>query len=284
MMAMRRSIVLAVLAWAGLASSAPSKRDLEWTLSSSAEDSSAVRFGFDRFGVHTAPVSWREADGDLVDLAELVDPTIATAADGKAVWVAAHVRRAVQCAGLTGTVAQCEDPSEPPVEVTLLLEASGKKWRPVAVHSAQAIRDGDVAKAIAGGAKLAALPRSIGAGAEGAVKVFEGSIGDPKAFVASVSDRKDAVLTGSAPGEKTVGGAKVRSKLSSWKLAFMVHDGVAAGTTASKTVAWVAANLDARPAGKPEAKPTPYRALLVYEQKAGAWHLVAAQFSFVAPQ
>lgn len=126
------------------------------------------------------------------------------------------------------------------------------------------------------------IPKRIGAGAEDAVKVFEGSIGDPKIFAASVSDRKDAVLIGSAPGEKTVGGAKVSAKLTNWKLAFAVHDGVAAGTTASKTVAWIAANLDARPAGKPDAKPAPYRALLIYEQKAGAWKLVAARFSFVA--
>lgn len=280
---MRTSIVFAVLAWAGLAAAAPSKKDLMWTLTSGGDDdSSAVRFGFDRLGVHPEPKTWADADGDRVDLAELVDPTIATAADGKAVWVAAHVKRAVQCAGLTGTVAQCEDPSVPPVEVTLLLEANGKKWRPVAVHSAQALRDGDVAKAVAGGAKLAAIPKNIGAGAEDAVKVFEGSIGDPKVFAASVSDRKDAVLIGSAPGEKTVGGAKVSAKLSNWKLAFAVHDGVAAGTTASKTVAWIAANLDARPAGKPDAKPAPYRALLIYEQKAGAWKLVVAQFSFVA--
>jgi hypothetical protein len=284
MSTMRSSIVFAVLAWVGLASAAPSKKALEWVLSSVGTDASAVRFGFDRFGVHPAPASWQEADGDVGDLAELVDPTIATAADGKAAWVAAHVRRAVQCAGLTGTVVQCEDPSSPAVEVTLLLEPSGKDWRPVAVHSALAIRDGDVAKAVAGGAKLATIPRSVGVDAEDAVKRFEGSIGDPKTFASTVSDRKDAVLTGSALGEKTVGGAKVRGRLASWKLAFAVHDGIAAGTTASKTVAWVAANLDARPDGKPDAKPTPYRALMIYEQKAGAWQLVAAQFSFVAAQ
>jgi hypothetical protein len=205
-----------------------------------------------------------------------------TSSDGKAAWVATHARRAIQCAGLTGTVKQCGDPTDT-IEVTLLYEAAGKKWRPVAVHSAHAMADKDVTRAIAGGAKLDPIAKQVDPTAEAAVKVFESSLADPKALAATVSDRKDAVLIGSAPGEKIIGGAKIRTTLQAWKLALSVHDGIAAGTTASKTVAWVAANLDARPVGKADARPNPYRALFIYEQKASGWQLVAAQFSFPRP-
>ncbi len=272
---MHRWLVLVVLVPL-LAHAAPSRQDVTWTLTNRGDDdSSAVKFGFDQSGVHASPKSWDDADTDRIDLIELDAPTIATAADGKAVWVATHARRAVQCAGLTGTVKQCGDPKDT-IEVTLLYEQAGKKWRPVAVHSAHAMTDADAAKAAIA---LDAIPKRIGPDAQAAVDVFTASLADPKAFAASVSDRKDAVLTGSGPGEKYVGGAKLKATLQGWKLAFTVHDGIAAGTTASKSVAWVAANLDARPVGKPDAKPTAYRALMLYEHEGSAWRLVAAQFS-----
>ena len=55
-----------------------------------------------------------------------------------------------------------------------------------------------------------------------------------------------------------------------------------AGVTSSKTIAFVAANLDATSLKKPKAKPTPYRVLFVYENTGTSWQLVQAHFSVVA--
>jgi hypothetical protein len=107
------------------------------------------------------------------------------------------------------------------------------------------------------------------------------ALADPQKLAASVDDRKDAVLFGSEPKERFVGTKDVRATLLRWKLAFQVRDGVAAGLTSSKSVAWVAANVDARPSDKPAAKATPYRATLVYEKIEGTWKLVVLQFSSV---
>jgi len=118
-------------------------------------------------------------------------------------------------------------------------------------------------------------------GAEELVKVFEASIGDPKALAATVSDRKDVVLYGNEAKERTVGGAKVKAKLLAWKLGFAVRDGIQAGLTSSKAIGWVVANVDAKSAKKPKDKPVPYRLLFLYEKKGTAWKLVSANFSFV---
>lgn len=123
------------------------------------------------------------------------------------------------------------------------------------------------------------LPKEI-AGAEDVVKVFEASLGDPKAFAATVSDRADVVLYGSELAERTVGGAKVKAKLSAWKLAFKVRDGIQAGVTKSRRVAWVAANVDATSTKKPKNPSEPYRVLALYEKTGSEWKLVQAQFSF----
>ena len=113
------------------------------------------------------------------------------------------------------------------------------------------------------------------------VALFRASLADPKRLVASVSKRKDAVLLGSAPKETFVGGAKVAATLAKWKLELDVRDGVAAGVTASKTVAWIAANVDATTR---TGDAIPYRLLALYEYEKGkAWRLVAITFSFTAP-
>jgi hypothetical protein len=272
---MRRIILLLIVA-AGSAHGDPSKTDIKWMLTNRGDqDNTAARFGFDPATAHPDAKSWDDANPYRPELVDLSSTTIATAADGKAGWVSTHVAWAMQCAGLTGTVAQCGAPSQT-YEVTLVVEANGKTWRPIASHVAHAMSDADASKE---NGKLVAIPRSIEPAAEDAVKVFEATLASPAALAASVSDRKDVVLTGSGPGEHAIG-AQVKTKIIGWKLAFTVHDGVAAGTTTSKSIAWVAANLDARPAGSPDAKPTTYRALFVYQREARSWHIVAAHFSF----
>jgi hypothetical protein len=127
------------------------------------------------------------------------------------------------------------------------------------------------------------LPRKIDPAAADAVKRFEATLGDPKAFAATVSDRKDAFMFGSDARERYQGGDKVRATLAKWQLAFKLRDGIVAGATASKTVAWLAANVDARPAAKPKAAATPYRVTAIYELHGKSWDIVELQFSVLPP-
>lgn len=87
------------------------------------------------------------------------------------------------------------------------------------------------------------------------------------------------MLYGSAREERFVGGAKVRAKLLAWNLGLTVRDGVQAGLSHGKSLAWVAANVDARPAKTPKAAPTPYRLLVIYEKTGDSWRAVSVSFS-----
>jgi hypothetical protein len=122
------------------------------------------------------------------------------------------------------------------------------------------------------------MPERVDPAAAEAVKRFRATLGDPAAFAKSISDRKDVVLFGSDLNERYVGGAAVRATLATWKLAFAIRDGVAAGVTASKTVAWVAAYVDARMAGKPTPSAV-YLVSAVYEKHGTSWDIVLLQFS-----
>jgi hypothetical protein len=271
-------LVVPVLAFAG-----PTKKQLEWTLTNRGDDAdTAVKLGFDSEGVHDGAKTWEEANRDRRELVELRDPTIATAADGRAAWAATTARRGSQCAGLTGTIDKCKDYEEPSVAVLLLYEQDAKdkkRWNPVVVHSAIPLTAKDYTKRVAD-AKLDPIANKIDSAAEPAVAVFKASLADPKALATSVSKRKDVVLLGSAPKEKFVGGAKVAATLAKWKLALSVRDGIAAGVTTSKTVAWVATNVDAKPES---GATTPYRVLALYELEKGKdWHLVALSFSYTS--
>jgi hypothetical protein len=84
-------------------------------------------------------------------------------------------------------------------------------------------------------------------------------------------------MYGSDPKERFVGPGAVRGALTRWKLAFDVKDGVRAGVTKAKTVAWIGANLSARDnAGKDKGT---YRVTAIYEKQGEAWKLVVLHFS-----
>jgi hypothetical protein len=101
----------------------------------------------------------------------------------------------------------------------------------------------------------------------------------------TVSERKDAVLFGSAAKERFVGGPAIRKAMKSWRLAFTVRDDIAWGTTKGRML-WIAANMDARPLDKPKATPVPYRVFLIYEGDAGGndYELVHGSFSAMTEQ
>ena len=220
-------------------------------------------------GVNPSPDAYPEPDPYPVKgISARVKPNpIAFTADAKAGWITADVDGKWPCA-----VIGCKEQSAT-MHATMVFEAD-KPWHPIALDLA----DPHAAK---DAAKLAPpeLKRQIDAGAEEPAKLFESTIGDAKALTATVSDRKEAVLYGSEPTEKYVGGAAVKSTLAKWNFTFKVRDGVQAGVTSNKALAWVAANVDATSAKKPAAKPTPYMALFVYEKVDTTWKLVVAQFS-----
>jgi hypothetical protein len=215
-------------------------------------------------GVTAAPADYTDAMTSYGGEHYVVSakPVVATAGDGKAAWVATDLAFREYCAKPS-----CD--KDPPWALGHM----------TAVFDAGKLIAWDITK-LAKANKPSAFPaitRAVDAPAQAAEKQFEETLGDPAALAKTVSDRKDVVLYGSDPGERFVGGAAVRAQLAKWKLGFKLRDGVQAGATASGSLAFVVANVDA---AKPSAKTaTPYRLFAVYEKTAAGWQLVVLQFS-----
>jgi hypothetical protein len=195
----------------------------------------------------------------------------ATATDGTAHWIMTDVREWKD---------SCKQACPAEMHASFLWEKRGSEWNLIVWDVAAVVTAKQQAAAIKKNATPSAMPKKIDAGAEDVVKLFETSIADPKAFAATVSARKDVVLYGNEAAERAEGGAKVKAKLEAWKLGFKVRDGIQAGL-ASKTVAWVAANVDSTSVKKPKDKPVPYRVLAIYEKTGAEWKLVHANFAYL---
>lgn len=239
----------------------------------------APRFTFNTAGASDAPELAEEAAARAACTFPIARTAVpAVAADGKSAWLA------VDLGWADPEMSDCTAALKPEgyQHATVLFEA-GAPWQPVVWHLADPVSSRDQIKAMAN--KL--VPDSIDqrvTGAEAVVALFEKSIDDPAALAATVSPRKDVVLYGSDRNERVVGGKQVAATLKRWSLSMGVRDGVQAGLTASGTVAWVAANVDAVSTRKADARPTPYRVLFLYEKGKGkaGWQLVSAHFSFWA--
>lgn len=192
---------------------------------------------------------------------------VAVAEDGSAAWVQGEFDEATPC-----TKDPCGHP--PPyrhLHYTMLFDQG--TWMPQAGVIAVAVPDADVAKALKKGTKLEPLKADTKGTAEPA-KLFEDTIGDPAKLAASVSERADAVMFGSAPKEMYTGGKAVKAQLAAWKLPFAIDGGVRSGALQGDTVVWVAAIV--------KAKDVPYRAFAIYEKSKDGWRIVSLSFSFVA--
>jgi hypothetical protein len=222
-------------------------------------------------GIFVSPKSYEEISGGWTEVASTVHPQSATAKDGAASWIALDFRFGHVC----GMASCMHDPPDAYAHGVALFQVDKGAARPVAWDVARIAKPKELATAK--GKPLAAIPAGIDAGAEEPVKQLVAALADPAALGKLVSDRKDAVLFGSELAERYVGGATVRTTLAKWKLAFKVHDGVQAGLTASKTVAFVAANVDAAAAGAKLA--TPYRMFAILEKSGADWKLVALSFA-----
>lgn len=250
------------------------------------ESWNAPRFAFAGRTAFVSPKTAKEtADAEDANLTSgwvTARQTRAFSADKKTFWIATDIIEFEIGCGM----APCPPPPPPPParsHGTFLWQRGASDWELVAFAATPTVSGKEQAQAIKAGAVPASIPRKVDAGAEDAVKVFEATIGDPKALAKSVSTRKEVVLFGSEAAERTVGGAKVAAKLQGWNLAFKVRDGIQAGTTSSKTVAWVAANLDSTSLKKPKDKPVPYRLFAIYEKTGADWKLVSASFAYITP-
>ncbi len=189
-------------------------------------------------------------------------PVTSIALDGKSAWIASDL-------STTG----------PDAHATALFD--GSALAPAFVHLGRSLSDREQAKANAAGLKLPGFARKIAPGAEPVVARFESTAYGVKDFTATVSDREDVVLFGTEQSERVVGGDKVRATLRKWNLAFGVRgDAFQAGISASKTVAWIAANVDAWDYNHQRNNSSPYRLTAIYELEQGRWQIVQLQFSF----
>jgi hypothetical protein len=237
------------------------------------------RFAFTEFGVDIAPKTVAEVH---IKVSTGMSPEYAwggLAADKKSAWIAAELKELPLACGMVGCDS-LRDPDPPRVHATALAEKVGEDWQITASHVSLIVTGKQQKKALQQDVTPSELERSI-AGAEDVVKQLQSTLGDPKRLAASVSARKDVVLFGSEPDEHTTGGEAVRAQLLAWKLAFKVRDGIVAGKTASKALAYVAANVDATSLARPKDKPMPYRMFAIYEKTGAAWQIVLMHFSVV---
>lgn len=235
-----------------------------------------VRFGFGEDGDIAVDTTMQETGGMPYPTAPRKVLAGVSTVDPAVVWYAAEIAATTGC----DVVRPCTRKPNRFVTGTVLVEKTAGGWLPIAWHIAKRVSATDQAAALAAGETLDAVPARIDAGAEPAAKQLVATIGDPKAFAASISKRGDVVLLGSSLDERWVGGAAVSARLAKWKLAFRVLDGIQAGASASGKVAWVAANVEASPVGARAGKSTPYRLTAIYELADGQWRIVQLHFSF----
>lgn len=238
------------------------------------DDLRAAAFAFDLDEVRAGPVPPGSL-GSALDGGFGGDPrTVAFSANGEAAWLAADLATYEICGDET-----C--PKKPRVDERFhatALFAGGPPWQPVMFHLA-AMLDGKAYAAAVKRSPLEPVPDRTGY-TDDVVAQFRATIGEPAALAKTISTRADVVLYGTERKERFVGGKKVAATLARWNLAFTVRDGLQAGTVASGTVAWIAANVDAVPKKKPGAAPMPYRLTAVYEMTRAGWQVVLLHFSY----
>jgi ketosteroid isomerase-like protein len=218
------------------------------------------------------PASIYEAQRGFADIAK-VDPTktLVVQVDPTTAIMSTHVGEYFSC-GKTG----CKDP-DGWLRATVVFEKGAGAWQPLAWSITPSIPSSSQQDAIEDNINPDKLSRELG-GADDAVRVFEATIGDPKQFAGTFSNRNEVLMFGSELPERYPG-AKAKKQLAAWNFAFTVRDGVRAGLSKSGNVAWVAANVDAKPAKQKAATALPFRVFAVYEKIATTWKLVHLQFS-----
>jgi hypothetical protein len=234
------------------------------------------RFAFTYGRAFVAPRKLEDARPSSFDALDSSAIDLGLSEDGKAAWFAADLRSSIpEVVGNQRLRIEVHD-----YHASGVLEKVGADWQWVTWHIAEGVPASEQQQALKKGKVPPEIPRSI-AGAEDVVKLFEATIGAPKALATTVSPDQHVRLYGSEHAESVTGGAAVRKRLERWGLVLKVRDGVQAGMVAGNHVAYVAANVDAVPQKRPKARAEPYRLLFVYARTAQGWQLVQAHFSVV---
>lgn len=278
-------IVAVTLVWSSLALASPdellgdnTERTFDNLAFGASVDDGSPRLAFVADGTTRVDQPFLQLPGAYGPQPTPKNQVVAWAADKSAAWAVADIRVTDPCIADGHT--NCAKLAELAWDHAVVVVDYRKAPRIVAWSVENTVSDAAQAKAVKAGILPAKLERKIDAGAEDAVKQLEATLGDPKAFAASVSDRKDAVLFGSDKAERYTGGAAIKAELAKWGLKLAVRDGVQAGPAGTSLV-WIGANVDATPVKQPKAAPVPYRLFAVYEKTSSGWQLVAASFGAI---
>jgi serine/threonine protein kinase len=164
--------------------------------------------------------------------------------------------------------------------------ASGREWR-VAAWKLSRLVENETARKLAAAGKLP-LPLDPGPGAgepssaaEIAARLaFEQALSSRAAFIAAFSTRDDALVSGTAPLELSIGGNRARAVLATWGSPRPRPGEVAIGRLTDHAV-WAAANIDFTMAAR-SAKQI-YRLLALLLKEDGRWTIAMAHFSNAGP-
>lgn len=201
---------------------------------------------------------------------------VSVADDGESAWTAGELEYSVYSGDATLLV---------PFRITQLFGRKDGEWKVlVAVFSVPLPNDVAFQRAASGElAALAPIPEGIAAGADGVYTRAAHDLDRATDFVASVSDRADAIFIGSAPGERTVGGAAIRESygkhVTDGHVTLKKHGDIRVGVAPGGHVGWVLANVDLAVDVDGNVITEPFRAMLVYVEEDGEWRLVQAHLS-----
>ena len=108
-----------------------------------------------------------------------------------------------------------------------------------------------------------------------AAVAFQAAMSSREAFVAAFSTRRDAIASGTAPGELLIGGEVVRTGFSRLRSELSLHGEIAVGRITDRAV-WAAANIDYAMAGLPTQI---FRVLALMLKEGDRWTIALAHFS-----
>jgi hypothetical protein len=230
-------------------------------------------------------------DGMLAILHQVFDPAVKTGGkfatrvtnlqtgiypDGKALWIADEVE-------ITITIG--DKPMVLPFRVTQLLVDKDGKWTVIALAWSHSMPNEEAFKAAAEG-KLpvpAAIADLVDAGAEPLAQAYSDTVADVAKMLATVSDRDDAFVFGTAAEEKVTGGKTIKEAFGAQVQQFGVttakKDGIRVGLAPNGKVGFVAGNIDYTATIEGNKITVPYRYLGIYRDEEGAWKSVQVHFS-----
>lgn len=215
--------------------------------------------------------------GDMAPIKKLFDkPKVTFAAavvspGGASAWVAAEITAKVPRSGKI---------KKESLRASAVLVKDGAAWSVRAAHISVAQKN-EVPDMCGALTYEWEFERSVPAKLEAPVKVVLEAIdsSDTKQLLALLSDDKKALVFGSAPKEKFVGGAKIKGIFKKWNVGLMYwdHDSPGlpsrAGTTPDGNLLWMTA------ATMVPSMCTSYRTFLVLAKEPAGWRIIHQHYS-----